>query len=109
MSKNVKLIFINGIGPIIGTLQNEILDASNSIIVRNPCQFGLDEDGQMVIRDYLEGIINPEVPTVFVKSNIVSVNDPASAIADAYISAIESLEAEKSAPKLIVPTSKIII
>ena len=106
MSSNVKLIFINGIGPIIGTIQDDVTDA---IVVRNPCQFGLDEEGQMIIRDYLEGIIDPEENTIFMKYNIVSVNDPAASIAAAYISAIESLEAEKTAPKLIVPDNKIII
>lgn len=106
MSSNVKLIFINGIGPIIGTIQDDVTDA---IVVNNPCQFGLDEENQMVIRDYLEGIIDPTKNTIFMKSNIISVNDPAPSIEAAYISAIESLEAEKSAPKLIVPDNKIII
>jgi hypothetical protein len=106
MSSNVKLIFINGIGPIIGTIQDDVTDA---IVVRNPCQFGLDEEGQMVIRDYLEGIIELDENTIFMKYNIVSVNEPAAYIKDAYISALESHEEDKNAPKLIVPDNKIII
>lgn len=106
MSSNVKLIFINGIGPIIGTIQNDTTDA---IVVKNPCQFGLDEENQMIIRDYLEGIIEPEETTIFMKYNIVSVNEPAASITAAYISAIEALESDKSSPKLIVPNNKIII
>ena len=105
-ASNVKLIFINGIGPIIGTIQDDVTDA---IVVRNPCQFGLDENGQMVIRDYLEGITNPDENAIFMKYNIVSVTVPVAEIADAYVSAIEAIEAQKNGPKIIVPEQKIIV
>ena len=106
MASNVKLIFVNGIGPIIGTIQNEVSDA---IVLSNPCQFGYDETGEMIIRDYLEGITNPEEDAIFMKSNIVSVTVPAADIAAAYVSAIESLEDGSNDPKLILPDNKIII
>lgn len=98
----VKIIFVNGVGPLIGTIQDDVADA---IIVKNPCQFGLDEQDELVIRDYLEGITNPEQNVVFMKYNIVSVSIPADGIRDAYISAIEEL----NKTKIIVPDQKIII
>lgn len=102
-ASNVKLLFINGIGPIIATIQNDVTDA---IVVRNPCQFGLDEQNELAIRDYLEGISNPEKDVIFMKYNIVSVTTPVSEIANAYISALEALQ--DNSPKLIVPENKII-
>ncbi|SOK59002.1 hypothetical protein [Yersinia phage fHe-Yen9-03] len=106
MSSNVKLIFINGIGPLIGTIQDDVSDA---IVVRNPCQFGLDDNGEFVIRDYLEGITNPNENVIFMKYNIVSVNVPDASIAAAYVEAIEALEASEEKSRLIVPDNKIII
>lgn len=103
-AKNVKLILINGIGPIIATIQS---DTSDAIVVKNPCQFGIDEQGEFVIRDYLEGISNPEKDVIFMKYNIVSVTIPVDEIASAYVSAIESLN--DNTPKLFVPDNKIIV
>ncbi|QOI71132.1 hypothetical protein pEaSNUABM50_00191 [Erwinia phage pEa_SNUABM_50] len=104
VNASVKLIFINGVGPLIGTVQSEATDA---IVMRNPCQFGLDEDGNFIIRDYLEGITNPNEPVIFMKYAIVSMNVPEESIALAYVEAIDALEAQKS--KVFVPDNKIII
>jgi hypothetical protein len=107
VSSNVKIIFINGIGPLIGTIQD---DANDAIVVRNPCQFGLDEQGEMIIRDYLEGLTDAEENTIFFKYNIVSVSVPSEEIAGAYVSAIESIEASKeSESQIFVPSNKIIV
>lgn len=103
---NVKLIFVNGIGPLIATIQEDVQDA---IVVRNPCQFGLDEQGELTIRDYLEGITNPEENAIFMKYNIVSVTVPAAEILEVYVSAIEAIEAAKNEPQIIVPSQKIIV
>lgn len=103
-ASNVKLIFLNGIGPIIATIQSDVTDA---IVVRNPCQFGLDEQNELTIRDYLEGISNPEEDVIFMKYNIVSVTTPVAEIAAAYVSALEALE--DNSPKLFVPDQKIIL
>ncbi|EBS4516793.1 hypothetical protein DQT32_05195 [Salmonella enterica subsp. enterica serovar Braenderup] len=103
---NVKLIFVNGIGPLIATIQEDVQDA---IVVRNPCQFGLDEQGELTIRDYLEGITNPEENAIFMKYNIVSVTVPADEILEVYVSAIEAIEAAKNEPQIIVPSQKIIV
>lgn len=101
---NVKLIFLNGIGPVIATIQSDVSDA---IVVRNPCQFGLDETGEFAIRDYLEGISDPEQDVIFMKYNIVSVTVPVESIATAYVGAIEALK--DNSPKLFVPDNKIIV
>lgn len=105
-ASNVKLIFVSGIGPIIGTTQGETTDA---IVLSNPCQFGLDETGELVIRDYLEGITDATKPVVFLKYNIVSINEPAAEISNAYVSAIEALLAESNAPTVFMPAEKKII
>lgn len=101
---NVKLFFLNGIGPIIATIQSDVTDA---IVVRNPCQFGLDETGELTIRDYLEGISNPEKDVIFMKYNIVSVTTPVDDITAAYVSALEALV--DNTPKVFVPDNKIIL
>lgn len=105
-NSNVKLIFVNGIGPLIGTIQDDVQDA---IVVRNPCQFGLDENGDFAIRDYLEGITNPEENAIFMKYNIVSVTVPTDEILSVYVSTIEAIEAAKNNPQIIVPSQKIIV
>jgi len=107
VASNVKIIFINGIGPLITTIQS---DTSDATVVSNPCQFGLDENGEMIIRDYLEGITNADEHTIFFKYNIVSVSVPSDQIAEAYVSAIEALEASKTTEsQIFVPSNKIIV
>lgn len=107
VSSNVKIIFINGVGPLIGTIQD---DANDAIVVRNPCQFGLDEQGEMIIRDYLEGITDAEENTIFFKYSIVSVSAPSEQIAGAYVSAIEAFEESKTTEsQIFVPSNKIIV
>ncbi len=101
---NVKLIYVAGVGPIIATIQN---DTNDAVVVSNPCQFGLDEEGQMVIRDYLEGIVEPDQTVIFFKYNIVSVSTPSADIAAVYVGAIEELKASK--PGIFVPDNKIIV
>lgn len=103
-ASNVKLLFLNGIGPIIATIQQDVSDA---IVVRNPCQFGLDEENELTIRDYLEGISNPEEDVIFMKYNIISVTTPTDEIASAYVSALKALE--DNSPKVFVPENKIIL
>lgn len=103
VNTNVKLIFINDIGPLIGTVQSETTDA---IVMKNPCQFGLDEDGNFIIRDYLEGITNPSESVIFMKYSVISINVPEESISLAYVEAIEAIESPKS--KIFVPEKKII-
>ena len=104
MSSNVKLIYVVGVGPVIGTLQNETGDA---IVMKDPVQFGTDENGDFVIRDYLEAVSNPEEPTTFMKYNIVSVSTPAEHITKTYVDTLKALEEQK--PQIFVPEKKIIV
>lgn len=104
MSSNVKLIYVNNVGPLLGVIQEDVTDA---IVVKNPCQFGLDESGEFVIRDYLEGISNPTENVIFMKYGVVSVSVPDASIAKAYVEAIEALEQDK--PAIFVPSNKIIV
>lgn len=101
----VKMIYVASIGPLIVTMQEETTDA---LVVKNPCQFGLDEGGNLVVRDYLEGISNPEKPVTFMKYNIVSVSEPESIISDVYVKALEELQ-NPNKPQIFMPPEKKII
>lgn len=100
----VKLINVAGHGPMLAIIQ---ADAPEAIVVTSPCQLGLDEEGGLVIRDYLEGVSDFEKQVIFMKSNIVSVSDPVQSLADAYLEAIANLETDE--PQIIVPSQKIIL
>lgn len=102
MAQNVKLFNINSVGPVLAVLQT---DSAEAVVVNYPCQLGTDENGEIILRDYLE-FISTEKDVIFYKYNIVSVSDANPALAEAYIDALKQLEDNK--PKLFVPDNKII-
>lgn len=104
MTTNVKLLNINSIGPVLAVLQSE---TSDSIFVTNPAQLGTDEEGNVIIADYLESIADADEITIFMKYNVISVSTPAPSLASAYISAVDSIT-EKDAG-LILPSTKIVV
>ncbi len=102
MTQNVKLLNINSVGPVLAVLQT---DSAEAVVVNYPCQLGTDENGEIILRDYLE-FISTEKDVIFYKYNIVSVSDANPALAGAYIDALKQLEDDK--PKVFVPDNKII-
>lgn len=108
MAINVRLINITGMGPVLAVIQGEAVDR---FVVTNPCQLGTDDQGEIVLRDYLEFISKEDTPVEFFKSSIISISEANPALANAYISALEAIEAENAknaGPKLFVPDNKII-
>ena len=105
MSKNVKLLNINGMGPVLAVMQahNE-----EQIIVTSPAVLGTDpETGDLAIKDYLGGISDLDAEVVFMKFNIISISTPEAGLAAAYVAALDAAEEEKS--KIFVPDNKIVI
>lgn len=102
MTKNVKLLNINSVGPVLAVLQT---DSAEAVVVDYPCQLGTDEQGEIILRDYLE-FVSTEKGVIFYKYNIVSVSDANPALVAAYVEALKAIEEDK--PKLFVPDNKII-
>ena len=102
MTMTVKLLNINSVSPVLAILQN---DAPEAVVVNYPAQLGTDEQGEIILRDYLE-FISSEKGVIFYKSNIISISDANPALVEAYVEAIKAIE-EK--PALIVPDNKIIL
>lgn len=105
MSNSVRLLNIAGMGPIIAVIQSEAIDR---FMVTNPIQLGTDSSGEIVLCDYLELISVAEKPVEFFKSNIISISEANPALVSAYVETLEAIEKENAAPKLIVPSQKII-
>lgn len=105
MSHNVKLLNINNVGTVLAVIQSESQDA---ITVKNAAQLATDEDGNIVVVDYLESISNPEEDVIFMKYNIISMSTPSKSLSDVYVQAIEQLNAP-AAPKVFMPEEKKII
>lgn len=101
----VKLINVASIGPVLAVLQ---MDSADAISVSNPCQLGSDENGDLIIRDYLDGISDNSEHTVFMKSNIISVSEPVKSLADVYLEAIAEFESETTS-QILVPSQKIVL
>lgn len=105
MSKNVKLLNINGMGPVLAVMQAHNED---QIIVTSPAVLGTDpETGDLAINDYLGGISDLDAEVVFMKFNIISISTPEAGLVAAYVGALEAAEEEKS--KIFVPDNKIVI
>lgn len=103
MTANVKLLNINGMGPVLAVMQahNE-----EQIIVTTPAVLGTDpETGDLQINDYLGGITDLDAEVVFMKFQVISISTPEASLADAYVNALQA--AEKS--KIFVPDNKIVI
>ncbi|EMR6008326.1 hypothetical protein WJW27_005157 [Escherichia coli] len=102
MTMTVKLLNINNIGPVLAVLQT---DSAEAVVVNYPAQLGTDENGEIILRDYLE-FVSMEKNVIFYKSNIISVSDANPALVDAYVDAIKAIE---DTPKVFVPENKIIV
>lgn len=100
----VKLLYIANQGPVLAILQSETND---SLIVSHPAQLGQDENGDIQIVSYLDGIIDDSKHVTFMKYNITSVADPAEALGAAYVEAVEELTKPESG--IIMPAEKKII
>lgn len=106
MTTQVKLLNVAGLGPVLA-LPVDGGETATELTVRFPCQLGMDGEGNIAIVDYLDGVVDFDEPTVFMKANIVSVNVPAASLAESYVEAIKGLVDNK--PKVIVPEQKIIL
>lgn len=105
MTANVKLLNINGMGPVLAVMQAH---NDEQLIVTSPAVLGTDpETGDLAINDYLGGISDLDKEVVFMKYNVISISTPEAGLAAAYIGALEAAEAEKS--KIFVPDNKIVI
>lgn len=102
MTKNVKLFHVNSVGPVLAIIQQETAEA---VVVNDPLQLGTDENGELMMMDYLD-MITEHKSVVFYKNNIISVSTPVPQLAKLYIEAVKG--EDDSAPKLIVPDNKII-
>jgi len=105
MTMNVKLLNINGMGPVLAVMQahNE-----EQIIVTNPAILGTDpKSGDIQINDYLGGITDLEQEVVFMKYNIISISTPEAGLASAYTAALDEMAKPKS--EIFVPDNKIVI
>lgn len=105
MAALVRLINIANLGPVLAVIQGESPDR---MVVTNPIQLGTDAEGEIILCDYLEFISQTDKPVEFFKSNIVSISEANPALVEVYVETIKSIEDEKSAPKLIVPSNTII-
>lgn len=106
MTTQVKLLNIAGLGPLLA-LPVDGGETATEIAVRFPAQLGMDGEGNIQIVDYLDGLVDFDQATVFMKANIVSVNVPAASLAETYVEAIKGFVDSK--PKVIVPEQKIIL
>lgn len=105
MTTNVKLLNINGMGPILAIMQAH---SDDQIIVTNPAVLGTDpETGDLEINDYLGGISNLDKEVVFMKFCVISISEPEAGLAAAYVGALQAQEDAKS--KIFVPDNKIVI
>lgn len=105
MTMNVKLLNINGMGPVLAVMQahNE-----EQVIVSNPAILGTDpETGDLAINDYLGGISDLDKEVAFMKYNIISISTPEAGLAAAYVGALEA--AIETKPEIFVPDNKIVV
>lgn len=104
-AKNVRLLMINGVGPVMGILQSENAD---HMVIGHPVQFTADENNDVNLQDYLQGIQSTAVPTIFNKSCICSVGIPEEHFVKPYVATVQKLT-KSDTPKLVLPDSKIIV
>jgi|AGFS01.1.fsa_nt_gi hypothetical protein len=105
MTTNVKLLNINGMGPVLAVMQAH---NDEQIIVTNPAILGTDpETHDLAINDYLGGISDLDSEVVFMKYNIISISTPEAGLAQAYIAALEAAAEPKS--QIFVPDNKIVV
>lgn len=105
MTMNVKLLNINGMGPVLAVMQahNE-----EQIIVTNPAVLGTDpETGDLAINDYLGGISDLDAEVIFMKYNVISISTPEAGLVAAYVGALEAAAEPKS--EIFVPDNKIVL
>lgn len=97
--ENVRLVFINGIGPVIGILQSE---NDKEIVLAKAAQI-VSSDGEYGFSMYLAGIVDPTSNTIFYKSNVASNNPASEEFKTAYLQAV----GEK--PMILAPSKDILI
>lgn len=105
MNTNVKLLNINGMGPVLAVMQGH---NEEQLMVTNPAVLGTDPDtGDLAINDYLGGISDLDKEVVFMKFCVISISTPEEGLANAYVAALKAAEEAKS--KIFVPDNKIVI
>lgn len=105
MTINVKLLNINGMGPVLAVMKahNE-----EQIIVTSPAILGSDpETGDLAINDYLGVISDLDAEVIFMKYNIISISTPEKGLAAAYVDALTAASEPKT--EIFVPDQKIIL
>ena len=105
MTMNVKLLNINGMGPVLAVMQAH---NDEQLIVTNPAVLGTDpETGDLAINDYLGGISDLDKEVIFMKYNVISISTPEAGLAAAYVDALKASAEPKS--EIFVPDNKIVI
>lgn len=104
-AKHVRLLMINGVGPVMGVVQTE---NSEHVVLKHTVQFIQDAEGNTDMTDYLKGLQNPDFPAVFNKSCICSEGVPEEHFLTPYIETVKQLENTVNKPALFVPEQKII-
>lgn len=104
-AKNVRILMINGVGPVMGVLQSE---NAEHMVIGHTVQFTTDSEGDVNLQDYLQGLQSTAVPTIFNKSCICSVGIPEEHFVTPYVETIKKLTAPQG-PKLVIPNQSIIV